>query len=121
MYSLKGNYLEITQGDTGEINVTLAGDEFTSSDKAQITFSRRDGTILLEKVAGITDNVASFSFDIDDTADISEGDYQWEIALVKGAVVSGGHIVSGTSKYTPHVKPMPLRINNALLDINGGA
>ena len=120
MFSLKGDYLQVTQGDTGIINVTLAGDEFTASDKAQITFSRRDDTILLEKVTDISDNVASFSFDIDDTAEIQAGDYQWEVAIVKDAVVSGGHIVSGNKKYTPHLRPMPLRINDALTDISGG-
>lgn len=120
MFAFVGDELVITQGDTGELYATITGDEFGSSDKAQVTFAGKDGTIMLQKVTGFTDDTAEFDFDIDDTADIPAGDYIWELRIVKGATVSDGKITAGTSAYTPHNKPMPLRIVDALCDIHEG-
>ena len=117
---LKNGFLSMVQGDTEDLVVNLSGETFTASDKAQITFSMRDGTVLMNKVANIASNVVTFSFDIDDTKDIPEGDYKWEIQIVTGASVTSGRIVSGTKKYTPYEKAMPLRINDALNDITEG-
>ena len=118
---LKNGFLSLVQGDTEDLVINLTGETFTSSDKAQITFTRSDGTVLMNKVANINNNAVTFSFEINDTKDIPEGDYKWEIQIVTGATVTNGKIVSGTKKYTPYEKPMPLRINDALNDITGGA
>lgn len=117
MFKLIGTTLKITQGDTGELEVTATGATFGSSAKAQLTVTDRAKTQVLQKIVDITNNVATFEFDTADTAELDEGVYLWELRFVDGATVTEGVITAGTYIGTPHDGPMTLQIIDALGDI----
>ena len=118
MFKLTGNNtLKITQGDTGTLTITPRADTFGSSDKVQLTITdKAKKNVLLQKVVGFTNNVASIPFVTADTANIAEGVYLWELRFVKGATVTEGVITAGTSINTPY-ENMALQIIDALGDI----
>ena len=118
MLKISGNNtLKITQGDTSTLTVTVTGATFGSDDKVQLTVADKKKNIVLQKVAGFTNNVAEFEFANADTADLEEGIYLWELRFVTDATVSGGVITGGTDIETPFDGPMPMQIIDALADI----
>ena len=118
MFKLTGNNtLKITQGDTGTLTVTVTGATFGADDKVQLTVADKKKNIVLQKVAGFTNNAAEFEFANADTADLEAGIYLWELRFVTDATVSGSVITGGTDIETPFDESMPMQIIDALADI----
>lgn len=117
MFSLNGKTLTITQGDTGNLAIDTTGETFGASDRAQLTVTDKKQTVLLQKVAEISNGAAAFEFANADTADIPAGAYQWELRFVKNATITNGKITAGDEINTPFDGPMPMRIIEALGDI----
>ena len=112
MVIFEGTTLIITQGDTANILSTLSG-TYASGDMGELTFAGKDGTVLVQKTASISNNSLTFALALADTKDIPEGDYEWELRIVTGATVTDGKIVAGTDWISPYKKPQPLRINRS--------
>lgn len=118
MLKISGNNtLKITQGDTGTLTINVTGATFGADDKVQLTVADKKKNIVLQKVAGFTDNAAEFEFANADTADLEEGTYLWELRFVTDATVSGSVITGGTDIETPFDGAMPMQIIDALADI----
>lgn len=113
MVKFVGTTLIVTQGDTANLLTTLSGVTFASGDMGELTFAGKDGTVLVQKTASISNNSLTFALAHADTKDIPEGDYEWELRIVTGATVTDGKIVSGTDWISPYEKPQPLRINRS--------
>ena len=122
MFSVDGNTITLSRGDTGGIKIkavaTLNGEPFTfgSDDRALFSIKNSQGEVLKEKVAELTNNEFMVYFMNSDTDSLSPGSYSWDVRYVVNPYYQNGRIVNGDQVLTPK-EPMTINILTVVGDI----
>lgn len=102
MFEAKGNRIRISRGDTGVLTFAATGTELTENDRAVFTIRRRNGGVVMEKIAVPQENRVQIPLTNEETQEMREGDYQWDIRYALDAVLDGdGRVTDGREVITP--------------------
>lgn len=115
MFEINGTRITITSGDTALLTITATGEKLTKGDRAVFTVRRENGGLLMEKVA-IPDeeNRIRIPFLNSETEKWKEGNYNWDVRYVLGALTDDqGRVTDGDEVLTP-IKPGELTVIKAV-------
>lgn len=114
MFKANGNRILISRGDTGVLTFTASGAELTENDRAVFTIRRRNGGMVMEKIAVPEGNKVHIPFTNEETQGLREGNYQWDIRYALDAVLdSAGRVTDGREVITP-MRPGVLTIEKVV-------
>ena len=108
MFTVDGNVITLSRGDTGAIDIAASGYTFGSDDRALFTVKDRFGTVVIERAYEMTSNAFTVTFYNSDTDTLTPGAYTWDVRyVINPAYDTGGKIVDGDQVITPNL-PMKL-------------
>lgn len=102
MFRVCGTRISLSRGDTGLLTFEADGVTLTDSDRAVFTIRRRNGGIVMEKIAVPEDNRVQIPLLNAETEALCEDEYQWDIRYALGAVLDAdGRVTDGREIITP--------------------
>lgn len=102
MFSVDGTLISLSRGDTGSIDFTATGYEFTAADRALFSMKNGRGQIVKQEIYELTDGVFTVTFYNSDTDELPAGNYTWDVRYVINPVFNDNNeIVDGDQVITP--------------------
>lgn len=106
MFNVQDRTITISRGDTGAVRFYIDGYDFESADRAIFTLSTGAGvhvmTVVSDEGALADDGMFTVYFRHNDTKDLSEGNYTYDVRIVIHPYYNAtGDIVNGDQVLTP--------------------
>ena len=108
MFSVEGNTIRMSRGDTGTVTVGVSGYTFSSNDRVLFTVSG-GGEVKIRRELQIVNGEVTIEFVNSDTDSLNPGNYSWDLRFVMNPTYdqTSGMIIDGDEVNTPEL-PMPL-------------
>ena len=117
MFSVEGNKITLSKGDTGAVKIVVSGYTFGADDRCLFTMKSGNGTIVKQKAYAMTNNEFVVSFLNAETDTLVAGNYSWDVRwVIHPYYDSAGRIVDGDQVLTPEL-PMGINLLTVVGDI----
>ena len=100
---VSGTMMRIPQGDTGTVKFAAEAGEISGEDQGVFTLARQGGPAILRKLLepDLEENAFHMAVVHEDTARLSQGQYEWSLRIVRGGTFDGeGRLTDAQSQNT---------------------
>lgn len=117
VFSVVGNKITLSRGDTGGVILAAEGYDFGADDRAVFSIRNSAGTIVMQRVYELENNEFTVTFFNADTDTLMPGSYSWDVRYVIHPYYDeSGNIIDGDQVITPNT-PMNLTLLTVVGDI----